>query len=134
MATVRNPHLHDLCKTGGEVFTYENSIYEFDVWYIGSAEVREAVEGVLADSLDLPVISAVYSPALYVLALLVVAAYALSRKDALTLVVVLPCFVLLLTVLAGPLNGHLRYVLPLAAALPLLYACALRVPAKAPQG
>ena len=27
MATVRNPHLHDLCKTGGEVFTYENSIY-----------------------------------------------------------------------------------------------------------
>ncbi|OUO87437.1 hypothetical protein B5F44_06500 [Gordonibacter urolithinfaciens] len=107
---------------------------EFDVWYIGSAEVREAVEGVLADSLDLPVISAVYSPALYVLALLVVAAYALSRKDALTLVVVLPCFVLLLTVLAGPLNGHLRYVLPLAAALPLLYACALRVPAKAPQG
>ena len=28
MATVRNPHLHDLCKTGGEVFTYENSIYD----------------------------------------------------------------------------------------------------------
>ena len=48
MATVRNPHLHDLCKTGGEVFTYENSIYDAepmaasDVAFLAPELVSEA--------------------------------------------------------------------------------------------
>ncbi|WP_206613348.1 hypothetical protein, partial [Gordonibacter urolithinfaciens] len=42
MATVRNPHLHDLCKTGGEVFTYENSIYvTFPLYNMGVYFARQ---------------------------------------------------------------------------------------------
>ena len=94
----------------------------FDVSYVGPQGAREALTNVLNAWLETPVASIIFSPAPYVLAFLLALAYAASRRRAPALVLAVPFAMLLLTVLAGPLNGHLRYVLPLAAALPVLFA------------
>ena len=94
----------------------------FDVSYVGPQGAREALTNVLNAWLEMPVVSIIFSPAPYVLAFLLALAYAVSRRRAPALVLAVPFAMLLLTVLAGPLNGHLRYVLPLAAALPVLFA------------
>lgn len=96
----------------------------FDVSYVGPEALRTAVFDAFTQWMDAPILSAIFSPAPYILAFLLVAAYAISRRRARALVVAVPFAMLLLTVLAGPLNGHLRYALPIAAALPVLFALA----------
>ena len=92
----------------------------FAVHYVSPEEVREAAGDALVDMLSVPVVRVMFSPATYVLAFLAVGAYASARRRWRVLVVAVPFAVLLVTVLLGPLNGHLRYIMPLAAALPLL--------------
>ena len=101
---------------------------EYRPHYVMPESVRTAVEGALVASYDLPVAKWFWSPALYVWALLASCAYALHagwnrrRTWARMLAIALPSLMLVLTVVAGPLNGHLRYMLPVAAALPVLQA------------
>ncbi len=52
-------------------------------------------------------------------------AYAVRTRNARALLLAIPFLGLLITVAVGPLNGHLRYVLPLAAALPIYASCIL---------
>ncbi len=98
----------------------------FDVHYVSPEPVREAVDGALVGLLSVPVVRVMFSPALYVLTVIALCAYAAARRRWRALVVAIPFAVLLATVLAGPLNGHLRYIMPLAAALPLLAGIAVR--------
>ncbi len=98
----------------------------FDVHYVSPEPVREAAGDVLVDMLSMPVVRVMFSPALYVLALLALCACATARRRWRALVCAVPFAVLLATVLLGPLNGHLRYIMPIAAALPLIAGAAVR--------
>ncbi len=97
----------------------------FDVHYVSPESVRTAVGDALVDMLSVPLVRMMFSPATYVLAFLAVGAYASTRRRWRALVVAVPFAVLLATVLLGPLNGHLRYLMPMAAALPLLAGMAV---------
>lgn len=105
----------------------------FQVHNLMPDEVRRPVTKFFDAQLSIPVLSALYSPALYVWAFLVLVTYAFHRGNRRALVLAVPMAMLLLTVLAGPLNGQLRYVLPIACALPLLAGCLL-APAPSPRG
>ena len=91
----------------------------FEVHYLQPAEVRNAATNFFETQLSLPIVSAVHSPALYVWVFLILLAYAFHTRNRAAWVLALPMAMLLITILAGPLNGQLRYALPLAAALPL---------------
>lgn len=97
----------------------------FKVHNLMPDEVRRPVTKFFDAQLDIPVLSAIYSPALYVWAFLILVAYATHRGNRRALVLAVPMAMLLITVLAGPLNGQLRYTLPIACALPLLAGCLL---------
>lgn len=104
----------------------------FKVHNLMPDEVRRPVTKFFDAQLNIPVLSAIYSPALYVWAFLILVAYAFHRGNRRALVLG-PLAMLFLTVLAGPLNGQLRYALPIACALPLLAGCLL-APAPSPRG
>lgn len=98
----------------------------FDVTYVMPSSVRDEVTAVTATApLTTPGLCALYSPATYVLLFLCLVGYAVHRGNGMAYVVALPGLLLLLTTLAGPLNGQLRYLMPLAGQLPLL-ACMVR--------
>lgn len=105
----------------------------FKVHNLMPDEVRRPVTKFFDAQLNIPVLSAIYSPALYVWAFLILVAYAFHRGNRRALVLGAPLAMLFLTVLAGPLNGQLRYALPIACALPLLAGCLL-APAPSPRG
>lgn len=105
----------------------------FKVHNLMPDEVRRPVTKLLDAQLNIPILSAIYSPALYVWAFLIMLAYAAHRSNRRALALAVPMAMLLLTMLAGPLNGQLRYVLPIACALPLLAGCLL-APAPSPRG
>lgn len=105
----------------------------FKVHNLMPDELRRPVTKFFDAQLSIPVLSAIYSPALYVWAFLILVAYAAHRGNRRALVLAVPLAMLLLTVLAGPLNGQLRYALPIACALPLLAGCLL-APAPSPRG
>lgn len=65
-----------------------------------------------------------YSPGVYVWLLVVAVAYLIHARREGVLVACVPPAMLMLTVLAGPLNGHLRYVMPMIVVLPLLWSLA----------
>ncbi len=97
----------------------------FDVHCVSPESVRTAVGDALVGLLSVPLVRVMFSPATYVLAFLSLGAYASARRRWRALAVAVPFAVLLATVLLGPLNGHLRYIMPLAAALPLLAGLAV---------
>lgn len=70
----------------------------------------------------------------YTLFLLVLAAYALYRGKKRALTVLLPAFVLLLTCIAGPLNGSVRYGFGIIAGMPVMvYGITLLTRSRFPQ-
>lgn len=105
------------------VFTTENVGLpinkDFDVHCLAPDGIRTQVAVFFDTQMHMPVLELVFSPASYVLLLVILSAYMFRTRNWWGLLVALPAWLLLLTVLAGPLNGHLRYILPIAAALPL---------------
>ncbi|MDE8702835.1 DUF6020 family protein [Adlercreutzia equolifaciens] len=97
----------------------------FAVHNVMPDSVRRPVTHFLDQQLETPGIAVLYSPALYVWLFLILLAYAAHRRNRQAWVLAAPAIMLLITVLAGPLNGQLRYVLPIAAMLPLFAACVL---------
>ncbi len=75
---------------------------------------------------SLPLTGLVYSCAFYVWATLFLTGTALFRRKHAVLVVAAPLLLTLGSSLFGSIDGCLRYLLPLAAALPLLLACVAR--------
>lgn len=121
---------------GMEVGAINNGAYQ--PHYVQPEGLRTAVANAVYATYDMPVLAWLWSPATYVWGLLGSCAYLLharfvlgrsrdggasaSRKKELFAAAILavPLLMLLLTTVAGPLNGHLRYVLPLVAALPIV--------------
>lgn len=94
---------------------------DFDVHYLTPDGLRANVSSFIDVQTRMPVLELVFSPAIYVIVLLLMTTYCFRTRNWWALAVLLPSWLLLLTVLAGPLNGHLRYVLPIASALPLCF-------------
>ena len=97
----------------------------FAVHNVMPDSVRRPVTNFLDQQLETPGVAVLYSPALYVWLFLILLAYATHTRNRQAWVLAVPAIMLLATVLAGPLNGQLRYVLPIAAMLPLFAACVL---------
>lgn len=97
----------------------------FSVSYVFPQELRDGLEGMVGSLMENPATKALFSPALYVLAYLYILVYSASRRRARALLLSIPLAMLLITTLAGPLNGCLRYMMPLAACIPLLAGAAL---------
>lgn len=70
----------------------------------------------------LPVFGMILSPGLYTYIILGGAVYLISKKKRRNLVVLIPAFIVLLVNLVSPVNGCIRYMLPIMAAAPLLIA------------
>lgn len=121
---------------GMEVGAINNGAYQ--PHYVQSEGLRTAVANAVYATYDMPVLAWLWSPATYVWGLLGSCAYLVHSRFALSrsrgekacttrkkelfaaAILTVPLLMLLLTTVAGPLNGHLRYVLPLVAALPIV--------------
>ncbi len=104
----------------------------FKVHYLLPSRIRDAATHTLDKQLETPGISLIWSPATYIWILLILITYAAHRRNPQGLILMLPAVMLLITVLAGPLNGQIRYILPIAAALPLYAGCLLGRPSSLP--
>lgn len=93
----------------------------YDVSYLMPDVVERASTAVQA-TLEAPGMGYLYSPGVYAWLLVVAVAYLAHARRWWDLVVCVPPVMLMLTVLAGPLNGHLRYVMPMIVVLPLLWS------------
>lgn len=137
-ATIANTYAYFypnvLIDNGGDrpILTFEvvgppiNTSY--DVHYVMPQEVREGAVSAIEAAFDIPVLQQLYSPALYIWLLLAAAAYALHARRLDVLVLCAPCLMLVLTNIAGPLNGHLRYTLPVLATLPVILSLLCSAP------
>lgn len=97
----------------------------YDVSYLMPESVVRAGAEALETSTQLPILNILYSPAPYIWLFLVAAVCLIRSKRWDGLILCIPSAMLLLTVLAGPLNGHLRYMMPLMFVLPLIWAFVL---------
>ena len=73
--------------------------------------------------LKTPVLNLFYKCGIYFLILLAVTIY-YSKRKCRGIVLTIPGYFLILMAIASPPNEHIRYVLPVAAALPLLICAA----------
>lgn len=120
------PNAHD-CK--GEEFqfyiVYGNELHDgtFDIEFgMKNDGLRQILMhyGYLFETL--PVFGILLSPGLYTYILIGGAVYLISKKRGKELVCFIPAFVVLLINLVSPVNGCIRYMLPIMAAAPLLLA------------
>ena len=98
----------------------------YDVSYLMPADVVARASAAAQATLEAPGMRYLYSPGVYVWLLIATVAYLFHARRWEALVVCIPPVMLMLTILAGPLNGHLRYVMPMIAVLPLLWSFAFR--------
>ena len=96
----------------------------YDVSYAMPEGIVARASAAVQATLDAPGARYLYSPGVYVWLLVAVSAYLVHARRWGALVACIPPVMLMLTVLAGPLNGHLRYVMPMIVTLPLLWSFA----------
>ncbi len=96
----------------------------YDVSYVMPEGAVERVAAAVQATLEAPGMNYLYAPGVYIWLLIAVVAYLIHARRGRALIVCIPPVMLMLTVLAGPLNGHLRYVMPMIAVLPLLWSLA----------
>lgn len=96
----------------------------YDVSYAAPAGFVARASSAVQSTLSAPGLNYLYSPGAYVWLLVAAVAYLIHARRGWGLIVCIPPAMLMLTVLAGPLNGHLRYVMPMIAVLPLVWSLA----------
>lgn len=96
----------------------------YDVSYAAPAGFVARASSAVQSTLSAPGLNYLYSPGAYVWLLVAAVAYLIHARRGWGLIVCIPPTMLMLTVLAGPLNGHFRYVMPMIAVLPLLWSLA----------
>ena len=92
----------------------------FSYDYVFGQRLRYLFDGYVRLWEKAPVLSLLFHPAFYSWLLLFMAGYLLSRKRGKGVVFLLPAFLAVAVCLASPVNGYLRYALPLAGASPAL--------------
>lgn len=91
-----------------------------DVSYAASEDVRATFISALNTFQGLPVLGLVGHCGLYAWALLLAAVHGLRASGRRGLIVAAPSLVVLLICLASPVNGYVRYMLPIMAATPVV--------------
>ncbi len=89
-----------------------------------------SVDSVILAICAFPLINLLFQPAFYTWLLLFEAALLIFRKKHRYLVLLLPCFFMILTCIAGPVNGDIRYMLGVVAVSPLMLFAALMFASK----
>ncbi len=89
--------------------------------------LRNGLVNCLHDIYTLPVVNAVFSPATYVWCMLLAALIIINKRRYTKLWVLLPTLLILGICVLSPINGSIRYALPLLYCAPLLlaFACSL---------
>lgn len=109
-------------EIGTGVFrTYIQKSEHFNIYYTNERGIRNILQNYYSLWTKLPVLSVFLSPGFYSWILLICIAFIFREKDKKARVLVfLPSLVLLLGCIASPVNGEVRYVLPMISTLPLL--------------
>ncbi|MBQ1490952.1 MAG: hypothetical protein IIZ39_03240, partial [Blautia sp.] len=92
----------------------------FDISYFFGERIRFLFDGYVRLWEKVPVLSLSFHPAFYTWLLLFLAGYLLSRRRAKGILFLLPAAISVAVCLSSPVNGYLRYALPLAASSPAL--------------
>ena len=93
----------------------------FDIHYIDSlSNLRKAYEKASYLLWDVPVIGLLYSPAIYSWIVIILLVMFLRRKRFAAIVPLTPSILNILICIASPVNGLMRYALPVIAVTPLL--------------
>ncbi len=119
-------HAHAPFKNEFVWFTQPRNDEGFSWSYWMPNEVSAAMYTYIQVMRELPLVGFLSQAGLYAWLLLIEAAYLLSRGRGRYLIVLLPCLILLLTYIAGPSNGSMRYALPFATTAPVLLWFAIR--------
>lgn len=88
--------------------------------YLFSKEVRDKMESYADLWVKIPVLSQIMNPGTYTWLLLALAAYMIYRKNVKSILMYTASFMNVLICIASPVNGLMRYTLPLMACMPLL--------------
>lgn len=101
---------------------------EWNPWIPG--EIRSSVDSIIHAICAFPLINLLFQPGFYTWLLLFEATLLIFRKKRRYLVLLLPCFFMILTCIAGPVNGDIRYMLGVVAVSPLMLFAALMLASK----
>ena len=95
----------------------------FDFHFMEStAPVRTKLESISRFLCDMPLIGLLYGCFIYVWIIITVLFYLLKEHDFKTIIYFLPIYLTFLTCLISPVNGHMRYLAPVAVSTPLIIA------------
>lgn len=88
--------------------------------YLFPREVRDVLIAYAELWLNFPILSQLMNPATYTWLLLVLATYMIYRKRVKGILMYVAPFMNILVCIASPVNGYIRYTIPLMACMPLL--------------
>lgn len=111
-----NPGYYILVKND-----YINPDYYDFYWQPGNqASMRTKLEGLWMIASRIPFVGLLYNPGIYTSILLLFFFYFLSNQNRKGLIFVITVLVNILVCIASPVNGNIRYMLPVMAATPLI--------------
>lgn len=97
---------------------------EFDIHYIFPENVRSLVYNYAELWKKIPGLAQLINPGTYTWGLLILIGFLCYRKRYREIYVIIPAFLNILICIVSPVNGYLRYALPLVASMPVLvYWC-----------
>ena len=88
--------------------------------YLFSNEIRIRMEAYADLWVSVPILAQLMNPGTYTWLILILAAYIIYKKRTKGILMYVACFMNILVCIASPVNGLLRYALPLMACMPLL--------------
>lgn len=100
---------------------------DFDIHYVFSENTRFKISGYAQAWRWIPVLSQMMNPGTYTWLLLVMAGYIIYRKRWKGTLLLIPPFLNVAVCIASPVNGYLRYAIPLIACTPILIYWVLEI-------
>lgn len=93
----------------------------FDFSYIFNMNpFRDIIEGFSEVMRRIPAVGTLYGTGIYDIVFLLILFIYISKKDIERLLMLLPFLILVMTCIASPVNGAIRYLLPLVAMMPII--------------
>lgn len=103
---------------------------DFDIHYVVPEAFRNLIINYSMAWTTAPLLAQIMNPGTYTWIVLIAAAYAISRRNWHVLLLLIPAALNIGVCIVSPVNGYLRYALPLMACTPvlifLLYLCSMR--------
>ena len=115
---------YSIAITGDPVMTYT----------LDHATPRPCSNKLFLSAYYTPVIRYLHRAGVYTWILIVLLSYLIYRKKYKEIICFVPVVVMLLTNIASPVNGSIRYTMPIMAALPVLWGFVLSHVGREPQG